>query len=553
MANPASDPSMSGSHQPFGKLEKFIKDYKAIAASVMSWVEGLEEAIVTNDNQTKHCTSLAQDRASQLAQSDRGRAAEITARLTSALRRKAVTQESVLRVAEHDAQNHLRQLTECFQSVVGSPPAPEQQQPFALPQSENSSGLRPFAGSSTIEGPSTSFTPTATATGQPAETSKRRLSTEASGPSKRVNVSANDIANDITNITSDDTSVATPAGHIHFDEVYQDGKAENKCHIVEHEAKFWILRCLQCPAADGDSFYFAHPSGMDKYVLNSAGSHNRVYHGQQQTHQYSIESFGVPVWGCTTAKATLNNRSIVKACEEQGYVCKTRKGSRPNRQLDMTPSAVTPGQQKKGSRHQSKSKSLKHSYFVDDEDFDDEDFVDNPIFEIPKPGYLYLVYWGEPVARHDYNNEEFWFAGLCLPIDPEEFESVGLPASLRGREDFTPLDEPPACYEVSAYGGRILGWASGYKDGEHLVGKRQYPFLFFDHDDIHDCDWAWVPVENIATFQQDGFGDKGLSCLEAYIRQHPGCPNPSPYLYMAATEASESKPINPVLKFIVLL
>ncbi|KAF9776755.1 hypothetical protein IL306_005029 [Fusarium sp. DS 682] len=208
-------------------------------------------------------------------------------------------------------------------------------------------------------------------------------------------------------------SEAAPTEKIEFDEVYQDGQAEDKYTIVEHDRCYYILRCKK----HGLVFSGEHP-------LQGAMNHLRGPGHPIESVNYSlaITRLGVLVLNCDGDRKEKNNTVVkrhVKQMEDQRR--RRYRASQAHRDLKRDP------------RH----------------------------------GEMYMAWWdlGKQKAKtasqkssQKASEEEDLklFAFLVLPFFPQESNSFGLSVTTSNLKK-----DIPACYKYNRSSG-MYGWAEDY-------------------------------------------------------------------------------------------
>ncbi|KAM7190224.1 hypothetical protein V8F33_009584, partial [Rhypophila sp. PSN 637] len=258
---------------------------------------------------------------------------------------------------------------------------------------------------------------------------------------------------------------------ISFDEVYQNGKAQFKHIIVEYPTnsrKYYILKCEE----HGVHFNLNPLAGAAKHL------HSAQHGNLSKERAQAVELLGYNIFDCDENKMQQNNQTVSDAFEK-GYkplnLNQLTKAERASLNLpgDTSPTATPPKatpaanvSQRGSTRENSQKLSMGVTH--------------------PAAGELYLAYW--PKEKRNY-------AVLMLPFG--ELKTVGLEGTL---EDTGLLDpsRAPKCY-VCDRTTNVWSWASGYRDGEPNMTKREFPVLYIDgHDSV-----GWVSAKDLSLFNFD--------------------------------------------------
>lgn len=243
---------------------------------------------------------------------------------------------------------------------------------------------------------------------------------------------------------------------ITFEDVYQDGKAEQKHAILTHPAvppgTWFILKC-EC---DDHIVHFGPP----KSALHGACKHmNTNYHQLTRSHKDAIEHLGWEVVGCNSEKVATNN-TVFEQALRQGYVPVNTRHTSTRKWLDAgiahAKSPVEPDQAKSTPTKGAKA-SIK----------------DAPITQA-KGGELYYAWWP--------GDEKYY---LCMIMPWDNSQDFGLKELGQGIHGLGLLDKKqtrvPKCYNIDCDldPPQIVGWSEGYENGGPKETKRVFPALFF--------------------------------------------------------------------------
>lgn len=274
---------------------------------------------------------------------------------------------------------------------------------------------------------------------------------------------------------------------IDFNEVYQNGHARYKHHIVEHEGRFYILRCDECEMHFNDS------------PLKGAGRHlDSKKHGWMfRGHAVVVKVLGIEVLNCNRERQKTNNDEF-KLALEAGY----RVYRKPSSARARGPQPQEQAQEE--SRQQANiTNSRRRNRRATGEAVLD-----------PVPGKIYLAFW-RGLGR---------VAVIVLPRgcfgDPS-FGEVGLDGSSLAEDTDLLEKDVPECYRVSPETRKITGWQDGYEDGGEKVRERKYPVMYFDGvDGFLKSSVGWMSVGDLEEYDPDSFAGNGdLIANYAHLRK----------------------------------
>ena len=252
--------------------------------------------------------------------------------------------------------------------------------------------------------------------------------------------------------------IRPPKKTISFEEVYRDGKAEQKHAIVDYppgKGDYYILKCDE------------HGVHFNANPLAGAAKHlHSIQHGNQtKERSKAVELLGYRVIDCDAAKAKLNNDAFNEALQ-QGYkpmnLNQLTKSARQSMGLDLT---GTPSSQKTSPvASHTISVSTPSSQIV----AQDPAGLSRPFPGIvdPSPGELYLAYWVP---------DKKLYAVILLPWG--DLGRAGMRGTLASSGLMT---KPPKCYVVDRITNEIKGWATGFENGGPYERRREFPVMYFD-------------------------------------------------------------------------
>ncbi|KEZ42510.1 hypothetical protein SAPIO_CDS5725 [Scedosporium apiospermum] len=248
---------------------------------------------------------------------------------------------------------------------------------------------------------------------------------------------------------------------IEFDELYQDGEAEYKHHIVQWPSvggKWYIIRCDK------------HGMHFGTSPLHAGGQHlaGKSHNNMQKTPEVVIKELGIEVLNCDLEKQTLNNELFKRLVDSGKY--------HPLNNRWAANFQRPPPSQTRGSSRRSRDS---HEWVTD-----------------ARPGEIYKVLCP---------NLGVYLAAVILPRDcfnDPSFDEIGLPGG--ALEDTCLLENIPACYRVCTMTGKIAGWANGYEDGGELITDREFPVLCFDGlPYLRKTSVTWRSAKDLRTFDMN--------------------------------------------------
>lgn len=519
------------------KLIKFDTDFTAAISSMTPWRDDFAKIRRTHNDQARSYQELIDLMQQHFSGDNMAAFAETNAAIAKAVTTNTATLEMAVRGVEQPARRHLKALLEAFHGLVGSEELREcfhevlmqQSGPLKISSDALSSAGPDTAHPSTTRGAHTPILPREHVLERAREVAEAETA-QAAGTGKRRNSAAEHDTSSAAKRRNVDKPTRRP-GTIEFDEVSNHPKY--KYHILEKEfwnprtgvkGRFWILRC------DQDDLHYAHKSGEDRRVYNTAARHiEGKAHNLPGTDESVLEALGVAVLNCDKDKADKNNKAVVAAFKEKAYKAPTTMVKTPVRATRTRQRALRRRRRaykrlpERANDHSDDDDDYGDNGDDDDDDPDshDSDSADNPPGEVPVPGYLYLAYWGARKRRHVETSKD-WFAVLSIPMEDngDGFSSVGLGADYvtSGLEKII-----PNYYQLHRDGRkavvRLKPEFPELADGMSQAGDKMYPFLFFDStQDFLDCKYGWVPLENIKPFHEDGFDKKYLPKLHTYLR-----------------------------------
>ncbi|KAI0021735.1 hypothetical protein F4780DRAFT_736405 [Xylariomycetidae sp. FL0641] len=287
-------------------------------------------------------------------------------------------------------------------------------------------------------------------------------------------------------ITALRTPVATPTTEDHhlagrtitFDEVYQNGNAVHKDFMQEYPVqskKWYIFKCEEHEMR----FNNRNPlHGAAKHL------HGRSHGYPDRSHGTAIKALGYLVTDCNEQRAKLNNDAVAKAYD-QGYRPQNKlpehfksafRGSSSSKQIARLQQPV---ELATGSGQTQASDVA----FPKSPDRYTSPAIGQGITN-PKTFHIYLAYW-KPEGRY--------YPAMILGWDDQA--GGGLKNQrLRDTSLLQPASNPPSCYRYQS--DAIVGWASGYQDGQSRVQWRKFPVMFFDESQSV----GWMPAKALKKF-----------------------------------------------------
>ncbi|KAF5529687.1 hypothetical protein FMEXI_13998 [Fusarium mexicanum] len=207
---------------------------------------------------------------------------------------------------------------------------------------------------------------------------------------------------------------------IEFDQVYQNGQAEPKYIIVEHDGLWYILECNK------------HRLHFNNHPIRGAQKHLRGKKHNQTSVNYegAIRALGTLVLDCTEEKVAENN----EAARRPSY-------SQMGRPINSIAPSVA---------HSLPTRSNQNRTEID-----------------PQPGEVYTTYWSETKK---------FFAILVLPW--RNVGQLGKDLSLTVK-DTELIKKVPSCYRYN-HVDESYEWAPHFRPGGQSYPKRKYPIMYFD-------------------------------------------------------------------------
>ncbi|KAK6860910.1 hypothetical protein PG995_004546 [Apiospora arundinis] len=259
------------------------------------------------------------------------------------------------------------------------------------------------------------------------------------------------------------TAAATPKPYtIDFADVFQEGFAQHKHMIIQYPPgsdQWYILRCD------------VHRRHFKQNPLYGAANHLRAAEHQGPERHLDIDmsewpvrwastikKMGLRVLNCDATKAEKNNAAFTQALDA-GY---KPLGPDPNQQSTPKETHQIPSRPRPALREEVATDTSRSATRAESEEHERE------VITQPLEGKPYLGYW------RSGSRGQGWYALIVLPLG--SFNVIGLDGSFLETELTKSI---PACYERQ--NGTVLQWAEGYRDGERLVNKRQFPVMWF-HD-----------------------------------------------------------------------
>ncbi|KAK8106645.1 hypothetical protein PG999_010004 [Apiospora kogelbergensis] len=312
------------------------------------------------------------------------------------------------------------------------------------------------------------------------------------------------------------TAAATPNPYtIDFADVFQEGFAQHKHMITEYPPgsdQWYILRCD------------VHRRHFKQNPLYGAANHLRAAEHQGPERHLDIDmsewpvrwastikKMGLRVLNCDATKAEKNNAAFTQALDA-GY---KPLGPDPNQQSTPKETHQIPSRPRPALREEVATDTSRSATRAESEEHERE------VITQPLEGKPYLGYW------RSGSRGQGWYALIVLPLG--SFNVIGLDGSFLETELTKSI---PACYERQ--NGTVLQWAEGYRDGERLVNKRQFPVMWF-HDAqtfslqkdlmIPDPVWySWLRAADLQPFSDNGeFGEnkrpRGYNSALEYANQ----------------------------------
>ncbi|KAM0560030.1 hypothetical protein ACHAPJ_003989 [Fusarium lateritium] len=271
---------------------------------------------------------------------------------------------------------------------------------------------------------------------------------------------------------------------VHFDAVFQDGKAPKKQIIVRRPAdttrpgRFYIIRCEK------------HNLCFEENPLQSASTHlQRKHKDSRAGFDTVIEFMGYEVIGCDEEQVEKNNAFARESFEKgeefpAGDSIRVRDGSSDS-ETSGPESRKAHRQDVQSSRDQntrnkrSTRGSKRHS----------DQHPDSRVATDPVPGNIYIVYWPE---------SKQWYAGMLLPL--QDLESIGIHCTV---EKLGLLQSVPDCYQYDS-SSMSFSWAKGYEKGGPKSGDIEFAFMFFEGVKFpEESHVAWVPKDDIQEWDEN--------------------------------------------------
>ncbi|KAJ4245016.1 hypothetical protein NW762_014222 [Fusarium torreyae] len=263
---------------------------------------------------------------------------------------------------------------------------------------------------------------------------------------------------------------------VHFDAVFQDGKAPKKQIIVRRPAdttrpgRFYIIRCEK------------HNLCFEDNPLQSASTHlQRKHKASRAGFDTVIELMGYEVIGCDEEQVEKNNAVARESFEKgeefpAGDSIRVREGSSDS---DTPPPESSRGRGQDARNRRSTRGSKRHS----------DQHPDSRVATDPVPGNIYIVYWPE---------SKQWYAGMLLPL--QDLESIGIHCTV---EKLGLLQSVPDCYQYDS-SSMSFSWAKGYEKGGPKAGHIEFAFMFFEGVKFpEESHVAWVPKDDIQEWDEN--------------------------------------------------
>ncbi|KAK8118334.1 uncharacterized protein PG998_002960 [Apiospora kogelbergensis] len=247
------------------------------------------------------------------------------------------------------------------------------------------------------------------------------------------------------------TAAATPKPYtIDFADVFQEGFAQHKHMIIQYPPGSAISNRIHSMGlrTTCEQQSIRVPSGtldidMSEWPVRWAST---------------IKKMGLRVLNCDATKAEKNNAAFTQALDA-GY---KPLGPDPNQQPTLKETHQIPSRPWPALREEVATDTSRPTTRAESEERERE------VITQPLEGKPYLGYW------RSGSRGQGWYALIVLPLG--SFSAIGLHGSFLETELTKSV---PACYERQ--NGAVLQWAEGYRDGERLANKRQFPVMWF-HD-----------------------------------------------------------------------
>ncbi|KAF5587000.1 uncharacterized protein FSUBG_11930 [Fusarium subglutinans] len=228
---------------------------------------------------------------------------------------------------------------------------------------------------------------------------------------------------------------------IDFDQVYQNGQAEPKYNIVEHDGFWYILECNK------------HRLHFNNHPIRGAQKHLRGKKHNQTSVNYegAIRALGTRVLNCTDEKVAENN----EAARRPSY-------SQMGRPVNSIAPPVA---------HSLPTRSNQNRTEID-----------------PQPGEVYTTFWSDTKK---------FFAILVLPW--RNVGHLGKDLSLTVK-DTELIKKVPSCYRYN-HVDESYEWAPHYRPGGQSYLKRKYPIMYFDAEVFPGkCRVYWVAAHEFQLY-----------------------------------------------------
>lgn len=261
-----------------------------------------------------------------------------------------------------------------------------------------------------------------------------------------------------------------PSKTIDFDDVFQDGRAEQKHMIIswpKGSNQWFILYCEEHGLAFGRNPLL----GASRHIGSEDHQH------LPEDYDFAVKILGVQVLNCDLEKANRNN-AIYKA-NPINY-----RLSRPNPLETGESPSPSPERQRSPSPMQDDVQDELQDELQEDiqEDIQEDNGITDAVV-----GEVYRAYW---------KPSKSWYAAVVLPIG--KFESV----TLRGSILETGLVKHiPVCYRSDSRTKAIMGWAQDYQNGGPKVKNRKFPVMYFDEGlEIPSKGELTIPDKNLLSW-----------------------------------------------------
>ncbi|KAK0733211.1 hypothetical protein B0T26DRAFT_7372 [Lasiosphaeria miniovina] len=282
---------------------------------------------------------------------------------------------------------------------------------------------------------------------------------------------------------------------IDFEEVYQNGNAEEKHFIVEwpkETGKWYILLCEE------------HHKHFHRHPLLGAAKHlNGRQHGNlNKDYSNAVKKLGILVQNCTEEKAKLNNQVLRDFLLTHQYQDDSHQ--------------VTQGENAReshaGSAHLQDDTNCQSSTSAAQAAHQDRHEEPKGKHENPKAkksrDYSGIL---NPDVGKVYRAHHKGKVYTCLILPLGSFQSTGVEGDFY---DSYLAHEIPVCYDTTGKsGGAIIGWAAEYQDRRRSARGRRFPTLFFDHVEVPDEGHVkisddrkaliWVLASKLSSFDLD--------------------------------------------------